>query len=178
MGTSGILDRYRQIRPKIIFASSETVYAGKTINITHKIADVERELRIGGYGLEKVVVVSSEKTGDLVLVPNWWVLCFQGTYDLLNSLTVPMLNSLTIDAFLISSSAAVGYPLTFEQLPFDHPLYILYSSGTSGPPKCIVHAAGVSLDSTDFDLVFRMYFVGCTHEQQEGSRHWPWDITN
>lgn len=34
-------------------------------------------------------------------------------------------------------------PLVFEQLPFSHPLYILYSSGTSGPPKCIIHSAGV-----------------------------------
>jgi len=71
MGTSGVLDRYRQIRPKILFASSETVYAGKTINITKKIADVERDLRLGGYGLEKAVVLRSEKTGDLVQVPNW-----------------------------------------------------------------------------------------------------------
>lgn len=76
MGTSGILDRYRQIRPKILFASSETVYAGKTINITKKIADVERDLRLGGYGLEKVVVLRSEKTGDLVQVPNWCVPMF------------------------------------------------------------------------------------------------------
>lgn len=36
-----------------------------------------------------------------------------------------------------------GRPLVFEQLPFSQPLYILYSSGTSGPPKCIVHTAGV-----------------------------------
>lgn len=57
------------------------------------------------------------------------------------------MNSLTIDAFLTVPSAAEDHPLTFEQLPFDHPLYILYSSGTSGPPKCIVHAAGVSLVS-------------------------------
>ena len=36
-----------------------------------------------------------------------------------------------------------GKELVFEQLPFNHPLWILYSSGTSGPPKCIVHSAGV-----------------------------------
>ena len=71
MGTSGILDRYRQIRPKILFASSETAYAGKTINITNKIVDVASDLRSGGYGLEKAVVLRSEKTGDLVEVPNW-----------------------------------------------------------------------------------------------------------
>ncbi|KAH0827977.1 acetoacetate-CoA ligase [Lanmaoa asiatica] len=92
----------------------------KLSTFTHKIADVESDLRKGGYGLEKAVVLRSEKTGDLVQVPN----------------------CLTIDAFLTPSSAADDYPLTFEQLPFDHPLYILYSSGTSGPPKCIVHAAG------------------------------------
>ena len=76
MGTSGILDRYRQIRPRILFASSETIYAGKTINITDKIADVESDLRLGGYGLENAVVLRSEKTGDLVQVPNWWVPCY------------------------------------------------------------------------------------------------------
>lgn len=73
MGTSGILDRYRQIRPKILFASSETVYAGKTINITKKIADVVSDLRASGYGLETAVVLRSDRTGNLVQVPNWWV---------------------------------------------------------------------------------------------------------
>jgi acetoacetyl-CoA synthetase len=86
MGTSGILDRYRQIRPKILFASSEIVYAGKTLKIGNKIADVESDLRLGGYGLEKAVVLRSEKTGDLVQVPNWWVPCFRRTDDLLDLL--------------------------------------------------------------------------------------------
>jgi acetoacetyl-CoA synthetase len=88
MGTSGILDRCRQIRPKILFASSETVYAGKTINITNKIADVESDLRLGGYGLEKAVVLRSEKTGDLVQVPNWWVPRFRRTDDPLDLLII------------------------------------------------------------------------------------------
>ncbi|KAG9316731.1 acetoacetate-CoA ligase [Chiua virens] len=133
MGISGVLDRYRQIRPKILFASSETVYAGKTISLTEKIAAVENDLRLGGYGLEKAVVLRSEKTGALVEVPNWQV-------------------SLTIDAFLTPSCAADDYPLTFEQLPFDYPVYILYSSGTSGPPKCIVHAAGGALMNSKKDI--------------------------
>lgn len=80
MGTSGILERYRQIRPKILFASCETVYAGKTINIARKIGDVEHDLRMGGYGLEKAVVLRSDKTGEVVQLSNWWVLCFWGIF--------------------------------------------------------------------------------------------------
>ncbi|KIJ18607.1 acetoacetate---CoA ligase [Paxillus involutus ATCC 200175] len=129
MGVSAILDRYRQIRPKILFASSETVYGGKTINVTHKIANVAMELRIGGCGLQRAVVLRSEKTSEIIEVPGCQ----------------------TIDAFLTAPSAAEDYPLTFEQLPFDHPLYILYSSGTSGPPKCIVHAAGGALMNSKKD---------------------------
>ncbi len=47
--------------------------------------------------------------------------------------------------------------LKFEQLPFSHPLYILYSSGTSGKPKCIVHSAGVR-----FIVLHRAFFLMCT----------------
>ena len=53
---------------------------------------------------------------------------------------------MTVDDFLSRSrgDGPADY-IFFEQLPFEQPLYILFSSGTSGPPKCIVHSAGVSL---------------------------------
>jgi acetoacetyl-CoA synthetase len=54
------------------------------------------------------------------------------------------------------SSAAEDYLLTLEQLPFEHHLYLLYSSGTSGPPKCLMHTAGVGLYFTDNDSVFKL----------------------
>ena len=62
-GISGILDRYRQIS-KILSPSSKTVYAGKTIGITKRIAGVESNFRLGGYGLEKAVMLRSGKIGD------------------------------------------------------------------------------------------------------------------
>lgn len=71
MGASGILDRYKQIRPKILFASTETTYAGKLIRITEKIWQVQRSLREGGFGLEKCVVLRSEVTNGVIEVPQW-----------------------------------------------------------------------------------------------------------
>lgn len=81
--------------------------------------------------------------------------------------------SIDLATFLASGD---GRELTFEQLPFDHPLFILYSSGTSGPPKCIVHSAGVGAyprreyhTSSGVYLFVRTH-VGCTDAVQERSR--------
>ncbi|KAK7005906.1 AMP-binding domain-containing protein [Favolaschia claudopus] len=115
MGTQGLLDRYRQIKPKFVFAETEVQYAGKVINLVSKISDVVRDLQ--SHGLQHAIVLPSLVSGKEFAVPG----------------------SSSLARFL---SADDGGALTFEQLPFGQPLYILYSSGTSGPPKCIVHSAG------------------------------------
>lgn len=65
--------------------------------------------------------------------------------DTSSDLTLIPCYSCSLDAFLASGVGDCGEvaPLHFEQLPFDHPLYIMYSSGTTGAPKCMVHSAGV-----------------------------------
>ncbi|KAF4567314.1 hypothetical protein EYR40_006311 [Pleurotus pulmonarius] len=118
MGKQGILDRYRQIRPKLFFAESHVQYAGKVIDQMPKVREVVADLL--NYGLEGAVVLPSNITGKDAPVGG-------------------MLKTHTLSAFLASGD---GKPLAFEQLPFNHPLVILYSSGTTGPPKCIVHSAG------------------------------------
>lgn len=130
MGTQGILDRYRQIKPKFIFTETEIVYAGKTVSMVQRASEVERDLRTSG--VQCIITLPSVKTGNTVP----------------ESLNIP--NSVTLDSFLASGD---DRPLEFEQLPFSHPLYILYSSGTSGPPKCIVHCGGGVLMNTKKDCM-------------------------
>ncbi|KAG0707114.1 hypothetical protein DFH29DRAFT_898504 [Suillus ampliporus] len=130
MGTQGILDRYRQIKPKFIFIETEIVYAGKTLNLVQKASEVEQDLRTSG--VQCIITLPSVKTGNAVP----------------ESLNIP--NSITLESFLASADAG---PLEFEQLPFSHPLYILYSSGTSGPPKCIVHCGGGALMNSKKDCM-------------------------
>ncbi|KAA1471742.1 acetoacetate-CoA ligase [Dentipellis sp. KUC8613] len=124
LGTQGILDRYRQITPKFIFSATEVVYAAKRIDLLSKVSDVVRDLH--SHGLEHVVLLPSTRTGK----------------EVDDSALKGIPNSTTLSRFLADGD---GRPLTFEQLPFSHPLYILYSSGTTGAPKCIVHSAGASL---------------------------------
>ncbi|KAL5520210.1 hypothetical protein ACEPAG_9423 [Sanghuangporus baumii] len=120
MGIQGILERYKQIRPCFLVAETSSLYAGKFTDLKPKLNEVASVLK--EFGLQKVVLVpgAGSATGERMT-------------------NIPL--SATIDEFLQGGSRYSG-PLTFEQLPFGHPLYVLFSSGTSGPPKCIVHSAG------------------------------------
>ncbi|KAG6850135.1 hypothetical protein H0H93_000520 [Arthromyces matolae] len=117
MGTEGILDRYRQIRPKFVFTETEVAYSGKTVNLLPKVSAVIADLAT--HGLQQAILLPSAITGSEIY------------HD--------MSNATNLSRFLNTGD---DRQLTFEQLPFNQPLFILYSSGTSGKPKCIVHSAG------------------------------------
>ncbi|OSX66017.1 hypothetical protein POSPLADRAFT_1043540 [Postia placenta MAD-698-R-SB12] len=135
MGTQGILDRYQQIQPKIVFSETEVTWLGKTIDLIPKVAEVANGL--ASYGLQRVVLLPSAKTGT----------------ELSPSTAAGVPKSISLSAFLSSGD---NRELQFEQLPFNHPLYILYSSGTTGPPKCIIHTAGGVLLQAKKDMRLSM----------------------
>ncbi|XP_070760718.1 acetoacetyl-CoA synthetase isoform X1 [Enoplosus armatus] len=123
-GVNGVLDRFSQIQPKLIFSVAAVVYNGKTHDHMEKLTSVVKGLP----DLRKVVVIPyarSKHETDLSKIPN----------------------SVFLDDFLASGRGEVDqFPqLEFEQLPFNHPLFIMYSSGTTGAPKCMVHSAGGTL---------------------------------
>ncbi|XP_013403238.1 acetoacetyl-CoA synthetase [Lingula anatina] len=120
-GVSGVLDRFTQIQPKLIFSVDCVVYNGRVHNHLEKLQHVVQGLP----DLEKVVVISGLTHGD-------------NKPDISS-----ILNSCHLEDFLNQDGTVPE--LEFEQLPFSHPLYIMYSSGTTGAPKCMVHSAGGTL---------------------------------
>jgi len=114
-GIRGVLDRFGQIAPKVLFTADGYFYAGKTLDSLERIEGILESLP----SVQRVVVV-----------PN------VGAHPVL----APLRHAVHYQDFGRSDEA-----LNFARLPFDHPLYILYSSGTTGVPKCIVHGAGGTL---------------------------------
>lgn len=113
-GIKGVLDRFGQIKPKVLFTANGYFFKGKKLDSLERIADIIKKLP----SIEKVVVVPyTEAEPDISALPN----------------------AVHYDAFKSSQS---GLEIEFEQLPFEHPLYIMYSSGTTGLPKCMVQSAG------------------------------------
>ncbi|TFK26513.1 acetoacetyl-CoA synthetase [Coprinopsis marcescibilis] len=129
MGAQGILDRYRQIQPKFVFAETEAFYAGKRVDLLPKAKEVILDLK--AHNLRRAILLPSRISGKELSLPD-----------------VPM--SSTLAEFVTSGD--LREPLVFEQLPFSTPLFILYSSGTSGKPKCIVHTAGGVLLQTKKEI--------------------------
>lgn len=116
-GIKGVFDRFGQVRPKVLFTANGYSYSGKTIDSLQRVAGILEEIPC----IERVVVVPyTEQEPDISFVPK--AVHYK---DLL--------------------SGDDGLSIEFAQLPFDHPLYIMYSSGTTGVPKCIVHGAGGTL---------------------------------
>jgi acetoacetyl-CoA synthetase len=116
-GVRGVLDRFGQIAPVVLFAADGYFYNGKEIDSLEKV----REIAAALTSLRRVVVVPY--VGDRP-----------------NLSRIP--NAQRYGEFIAEQE---GGDILFEQLPFDHPLYILFSSGTTGVPKCIVHGAGGAL---------------------------------
>lgn len=151
-GTQGILDRFTQINPKIIFASDGYFYKGKSFDSLNKLNDLLNQLP----SVRKVIITPFVRENPDISSIN---------------------NSLVWNDFIDPKPN----PIIFEQVPFDHPLYIMYSSGTTGKPKSIVHGAGGTLiqhlkelrlhtDININDTVF--YFTTC------GWMMWNWLVSN
>ena len=151
-GVPGVLDRFGQIEPKILLSADGYYYAGRTHDSLGKLSDIRRQLPT----VSRTIVVPYVSTD-------------------------PDLSALA-DGVLwqdfVGGSNVAGFE--FEQFPFNHPLYILYSSGTTGVPKCIVHGAGGTLiqhlkehqlhcDIEAGDRVF--YFTTC------GWMMWNWLVS-
>ena len=150
-GTKGVLDRFKQIQPKLIFTADGYWYNGKQVDCTIKV---------------KKILIDLPSIIKTVIIP------FSGNADV-----TKIQNSIQWEDIQNRDSSEI----IFETLPFDHPLYIMYSSGTTGLPKSIVHSAGGTLiqhmkelqlhtDLTEDDKIF--YFTTC------GWMMWNWLVSS
>lgn len=121
-GINGVKDRFGQIEPKVLFTADGYRYAGKS----HDSLAVVSQLAESLPKLQAIVVVPFINSGKSL----------SGSAQSLQ---------MNYQQCLDADNSSADEEIEFEQLPFDHPLYIMFSSGTTGKPKCIVHSAGGTL---------------------------------
>ena len=151
-GVQGVVDRFGQIAPKVLFSADGYFYGGRRFDSVGRLASVAARIP----SIERIVVVPYTTTApDLSAVAK----------------------AVTLDEFTAGRTPA---GIEFERLAFDHPLYIMYSSGTTGAPKCIVHGAGGTLLQHIKELALHsdvkrggriLYFTTC------GWMMWNWQVS-
>lgn len=151
-GVQGVLDRFGQIEPKILFVADGYFYNGKTIDVLPRVSEIARELPT----LERVIMIPyTQRSPDIGAIPR----------------------CVDVHALMAGYRPRI---IEFERLPFNHPLYILYSSGTTGVPKCIVHGAGGTLLQ---HLKEHVLHIGLGRDESLfyfttlGWMMWNWEVT-
>ncbi|GMR14964.1 MAG: acetoacetate--CoA ligase [Gammaproteobacteria bacterium] len=115
-GINGVVDRLGQIEPKVLFCATAYTYNGKQHDCLARVREIQQRIN----GIQKIIVTPYTDPD-------------------------PDLGGLDNAELLASFSDPDATEIEFTRLPFDHPVYILYSSGTTGVPKCITHGAGGTL---------------------------------
>jgi len=120
-GIQGVMDRFGQIAPVVLFTTTHYYFKGKLICLIPKIRELAKKIP----SLKHIIFTPFNEESDEKKASE-------------------------ISGSEFYSDFLEGYPATesikFEQLPFNHPVYIMYSSGTTGLPKCIVQGPGVLLN--------------------------------
>ena len=152
-GIKGVLDRFKQVEPKLLFTANGYSYKGKLHYSLERVSSILEDIP----SIQRVVVIPyTERKADISNIPK----------------------SIHYEDFIAKDT---GLEIQFEQLPFDHPPYIMYSSGTTGVPKCIIHKAGGQLTQHIKELMLHsdlkredtiFYFATC------GWGMWNWLVSS